>query len=139
MDNNAGPVLLYDGECGLCRALMRLLLRLDHRGKLRFSALQGRFAQATLRRLGLPAEDFDSLVFLPEAAGSEYHLKTDGVIAVLSLLGGFWRLLGAVFGVVPSSWRDAVYRGVAKVRYRLMGRRDAATHVDPRFADRFID
>lgn len=139
METPRGPVLLFDGECGLCRAVVRLLLRLDGGGQLRFAPLQGPFAQAALRRLGLPTEDFDSLVYLPKPDGDEYHLKTDGVIAVLRLLGGFWRVTGAVCGVVPASWRNAAYRGVAKVRYRLFGRRDPETEVDPRNADRFID
>jgi predicted DCC family thiol-disulfide oxidoreductase YuxK len=139
MESIAGPVLLYDGECGLCRAVVRLLLRLDHRGRLRFAPLQGAFAQTTLRRLGLPTEDFDSIVYLPTADGAEYRLKTDGVIGVLRLLGGFWGGAGAVFGVVPAGWRDAAYRGVAKVRYRIFGKRDLERPVDARHADRFID
>jgi predicted DCC family thiol-disulfide oxidoreductase YuxK len=138
METPNGPVLLYDGECGLCRAVVRLLLRLDGEGRLRFAPLQGPFAQTALRRLGLPTEDFDSLVYLPGPDGNDYRLKTDGVIAVLRLLGGFWRATGAVLDLVPSSWRDAAYRGVAKVRYPLFGRRDPETLVDPRKADRFI-
>jgi predicted DCC family thiol-disulfide oxidoreductase YuxK len=139
MKTIAAPVLLFDGECGLCRAVVRMLLRLDRRGRLRFAPLQGPFAQATLRRLGLPTEDFDSIVYLPVAEGAEYRLKTDGVIGVLRLLGGFWGAAGAVFGVVPAGWRNAAYRGVAKIRYRIFGKRDLERPVDTRHADRFID
>jgi predicted DCC family thiol-disulfide oxidoreductase YuxK len=139
METIAGPVLLYDGECGLCHVVVRLLLRLDCSGRLRFTKLQGAFAQATLRRLGLPTENFDSIVYLPEAGGAEYRLRTDGVIGVLRLLGGFWSGVGAAFAVVPSGWRDAAYLGVAKVRYRIFGKRDPARPVDTRHADRFID
>jgi hypothetical protein len=61
------------------------------------------------------------------------------VIGVLRLLGGFWSGIGAAFAVVPSGWRDAAYRGVAKVRYRIFGKRDPEHPVDARHADRFID
>lgn len=37
-DDARRPVLLYDGECGLCAAVVRLLLREDAAGRLRFSA-----------------------------------------------------------------------------------------------------
>jgi predicted DCC family thiol-disulfide oxidoreductase YuxK len=139
MKNTSGPVLLFDGECGLCRAVVRRLLRMDKGGRLRFAPLQGAFAQAALRRLGLPTEDFDSIVYLPAAHGAEYRLKTDGVIAVLRLLGGFWGGAGAASGAVPARWRDAAYRGVARIRYRLFGKRDLEHPVDSRHPDRFID
>jgi predicted DCC family thiol-disulfide oxidoreductase YuxK len=36
-----GPVLFFDGECGLCNRVVRLMLRLDRRGRLRYAPLQG--------------------------------------------------------------------------------------------------
>ena len=62
----AGPVLLFDDECGLCHRVVRLLLRLDPGARLRFAPLQGPGAQAFLRAHGLPAADFDSLAYLFE-------------------------------------------------------------------------
>src|SRR4051812_37486572 len=47
------PVLFFDGECGLCNRVVRLLLRLDTRGRLRFAPLQGPVAQDYLRAHGL--------------------------------------------------------------------------------------
>ena len=86
----AGSLLLFDGECGLCNAVVRFLLRRDVAGRLRFARLQGEVGQATLRRLGLPTEDFDSLVFLPDAGGDVVRLRTDGVAAVFRApIGGF--------------------------------------------------
>jgi predicted DCC family thiol-disulfide oxidoreductase YuxK len=139
MDNVRGPVLLYDGECGLCRALVRRLARADRRGALHYAPLQGAFAQTTLRRCGLPTEDFDSLVFLPEAEGGEFHLRTAGVIAALARLGGGWRLAARAMAVAPAGWRDVVYKGVARVRYRVFGRVDhrAGEPADPTRAERF--
>ena len=60
------PVLLYDGECGLCNRLVRLLLRSDRAGRLNYAPLQSEPAQAYLRAQGLPVTDFDSLVFVPD-------------------------------------------------------------------------
>jgi predicted DCC family thiol-disulfide oxidoreductase YuxK len=135
----SGPVLLYDGECGLCRATVRFLLRRDRPGVLRYAALQGRFAQATLRRLGLPTEDFDSLVFLPVADGAVYWLRTEGVLAVLRTLGGFWAMLARIGGRVPPAWRDAAYRVVARWRHRLTGHGGPAPENEPAAAGRFIE
>lgn len=118
------PVLLFDGECGLCNRIVRVLLRLDGGGRLRFAPLQGAVAQAYLRAQGLPTEDFDSLVFVPDwtrQTRGEFLLRTDGVIGALRTGGAGSRALAAVLAVFPSAWRDAAYRLVARWRYRIFG------------------
>lgn len=120
---SADPVLFYDGECGLCQRIVRVLLRLDRAGRLRYAPLQGPTAQAYLRTHGLPTEDFDSLVFVPawhRRDQPEYRLRTDGVIGALHAVGGFARVF-TVIAILPRSWRDAGYKAVARLRYRLFG------------------
>jgi len=60
------PVLLFDGECGLCHALVVFMLRRDRCGVLTFAPLQGRTAQAFLIQHGLKTADFDSLVYVAD-------------------------------------------------------------------------
>lgn len=126
------PVLLYDGECGLCNAVLRFLLREDVEAVLRFAPLQSRVGQDTLRRLKLPTTDFDSLVFLPDLVGQRYCLRTSGVCAVLDTLGGIWRVVGWV-KLVPPFLRNALYRVVARSRYRLFGVYQPTPWPDPRW------
>lgn len=136
----AGPVLLFDGECGLCHRMVRLLLRLDRAGRLRYAPLQGSAAQAYLRSHGLPTEDFDSLVFVPDWARRdrrEFLLRTDGVLAALRAVGGAGRAL-AVLRLVPRGWRDALYRGVARTRYRVFGPWRPRPLARPEWAARFL-
>lgn len=132
-------LLLYDGECGLCNAVVRFLVRCDRHGRLRFATLQGPAGQRVLRRLGLATRDFDSLVFLPEpaVAADEYQLRTDAVCAVLDRLGGGWRVV-AWLRVLPRGWRDAAYRLVARTRYRLFGEYRGPTPPVPEQAERFL-
>jgi len=121
---SAGPVLLFDGECGLCNRLVRVLLRQDRTGRLRFAPLQAPVAQAYLRAVGLPEKDFDSLVWVPDWARrdrADFRLRTDGVIAALRTVGGAARMIAAMLAVFPVSWRDAGYRVVARCRYRILG------------------
>jgi predicted DCC family thiol-disulfide oxidoreductase YuxK len=134
----AGPVLLYDGECGLCNRVVRRLLALDRDGKLRFAPLQGPSAQAYLRTHGLPTADFSTLVFVPDwpanAAGP--LLRTDGVIAALRAVGRPG--LASVLAVMPRGLRDAGYKFVARVRYRVFGPWRACPLPRPEWAARFI-
>lgn len=118
------PVLLFDGECGLCQACVRLLLRADRGGVLHFAPLQGAAAQAFLRRQDLPTEDFDTLIFVPDWRRREecgdYLMRTDAVLAACATAGGWIGAL-AELRVVPRPVRDAVYAGVARLRYRILG------------------
>lgn len=119
------PVLLFDGDCGLCQRLVRWLMRLDRAGRLRFAPLQGKTAQAYLRRHGLPTVDFDTLVFVPDWSRRErreFLVRTAGVIgAIRSLDRRSVRTLAAVLTVFPERCRDAAYRWVARGRHRIFG------------------
>ena len=84
------PVLLFDGECGLCQRIVRVLLRLDRAGRLRYAPLQGAAARDFLVRHGLPTADFDSLVFVPDWSQRDrpdFSRRTDGAIAALRTCG----------------------------------------------------
>ena len=47
------PVLLYDGECGLCNAVLRFLMREDSSGRLHYAPLQSPVARGYLQRHGM--------------------------------------------------------------------------------------
>ncbi len=136
-------MVLYDGTCGLCNRAVRFLLRIDRRGVLRFSTLQGGPGQAWLRAHGLPAGDFDSLVFVRDWDGAGnardggYALRTDAIVAALAACGGAGRAL-AWIRFFPRSWRDGAYRLVARLRYRLFGEWKPRPLPRPEWKDRFI-
>jgi len=135
-----GPVLLFDGECGLCQRLVRHLLRLDQRQILRFAPLQGPTAQGFLRGHGLPADAFETLVFVPDWArrdANDFALRTDGVIAALRAAGGIRR--AALLARCPQAWRDVAYRFVAQFRHRFFGPWRAGLRPRPEWAERFLD
>ena len=138
----SGPVLLFDGGCGLCQRIVRILLRIDRGGRLRYAPLQGPAAQGFLRATGLPTEDFDSLVFVPDWHGREgnvYLLRTDGVLAALRTVAGVARVCAGLLAVFPSKWRDAGYRLVARWRYRIFGEWRARPLARAEWAARFME
>lgn len=136
----AKPVLLYDGDCGLCNRLVRLLLRSDRAGRLHYAPLQGAAAQGYLRAQGLPTEDFDSLVFIPDwekPVQGAYLLRTDGALAAAAVVGGGWRMISWL-RVLPGGLRDFGYRLVARFRYALFGQYRPTPLPDPTWARRFL-
>ena len=113
-DASDGPILFYDGECGLCDRFVSRVLRADRRGVLRFAPLQGETARRRLPPLPPDRRDW-SVAYLDEEG---IHRRSDAVLRILRRLGGPWAVL-SLARFVPRPVRDAVYRHVAR-------RRDAA-------------
>lgn len=134
------PVLLFDGECGLCQRVVRRLLRSDRVGRLRFAPLQGAAAQDYLRARGLPTRDFESLVFVPDwnrPADLAPRLRTDGALAAAAVVGGGWRWL-TWLRVLPVWLRDPGYRLVGRVRFAVFGPARPGLLARPEWAERFL-
>ena len=141
-ETDCHPVLFFDGECGLCNRLVRLLLRLDRKTVLRFGPLQGPTAQQYLRTHNLPTADFDTLVYVPDwnrRAFPEFLVRTAGVIAALRATGGgFARALAAFIALFPAVIRDGGYRMIGRLRYRLFGPWRPRPLPCPEWASRFV-
>jgi len=135
------PVLLYDGECGLCNAVMRFMLRHDRHGLLCFAPLQGRTGQAFLQAQGMNTKDFDSLVFIENLTRGDtrFFLRTEGGLCALAEMGGGWRRVAILLRHVPLTWRDGVYRLVGRVRYRVFGSYRPTPLPNPEWARRILD
>lgn len=113
----APEVVFYDGQCGLCHRVVRFVLAEDRVGHaFRFAPLDSqafRTALSAAEREQLP----DSLVV--RLASGQILLKSAAVLHILHRLGGLWRVVGVVISVVPTSVRDYVYDGIARVRHSL--------------------
>jgi predicted DCC family thiol-disulfide oxidoreductase YuxK len=117
-------MLLYDGSCGLCHRSVRFVLSEDRSG-------------TAFRFEPLPEGDEKASVIVRTADGRTL-LRSDAVIHIVQRLGGYWRLFGIVFAVLPRVVRDAMYDGVARVRYRIFGRtKDACPLVPSDLRSRF--
>ena len=131
-----GPVLFYDGECGLCHGAVRFLMRRHGRHDFRFAPLQGE----SFREL-VPAEQAaalpDSLVV--RAADGSLAVRSDAMVAILLGLDGGWARLGRILRPLPRWLRDLPYRLVAKVRGLLFRKPEGLCPIPPpEQRDRFL-
>ena len=121
--------LFYDGHCALCHGTVKFVIKRDRTGTtFRFAPLQGETFQALVpveKRAELP----DSIVI--RTADGSLLARSDAVVRLLERLGGGWRILGAILAAIPRGLRDAVYDFVARIRYRVFGKRDDLCPIVP--------
>ena len=91
-----GPVLLYDGLCGLCDRTVQFALRADRRGVLRFAPLQGDFAAGLFDRHPTLRE-VDSLILVDSdgTGGERVRVRSDAALGLAEHLGGASAIAGA--------------------------------------------
>ena len=136
----SGPILFYDGVCGLCDRTVQFVLRHDRRGSFRFAALQSGSARRVLARHDRDPSRLDTMYLLLDPGMPTERLldRSDGILAVLEQLGGVWRLAAAA-RAVPRFLRDRAYDLVARHRYRWFGRRDHCALPPPDVRSRFLN
>ena len=113
-----GPVLLYDGTCGVCSQTVQWVLAHERSHSLRFAAIESAVG-SELRALAGVSADVDSVLWTELRDGRVHaDLRSSALLRVLGYVGGPWRLLSAL-RIVPAFLRDAGYRAFAKRRYRI--------------------
>ena len=132
-------LLLYDGVCGLCNHLVDFVVRHDRSEVFHFAPIQSPIGSDIMRRHGGDPDDLNTVAVLLDYQTDPVYLERgDAVVALLTSLGGRWRL--AVIGkVFPRSFRDWVYSQVALRRYRRFGLLEACALPTPGIRSRFVD
>ncbi len=128
------PLVLYDGECGLCDRSVQFILKNDSAGTFRFATLQGEAGAKYLEKAGLPA-DYVGSVLLVDDAG--VHSHSTAALRIMRRLDAPARWM-AVGRFVPRVLRDSVYNFIARHRYRWFGKADACRLPSPDESARFL-
>ncbi len=122
-------MLFYDGHCALCHGAVKFVLKRDRSGAaFRFAPLQGETFAARVpesTRRNLP----DSVVVL--TAEGALLVRSDAFAHILVRMGGRWKLLGRALRAIPRPLRDVVYNFVARIRYRVFGKRTDVCPIVP--------
>lgn len=134
-------LVFYDGVCGLCGRFVQFLLARDPAGRIRFAPLQGDLARRELTPLGHDPADLDSVFVIADwqTPGQHVLARSRAVRYAVSRLGGPWGVAAGAARLVPPALADAVYRIIARRRYRLFGRFDACPLPPPEWRSRFLD
>lgn len=128
------PIIVFDGHCVLCSGWANFVLKHDKRRAYRLLAAQTPVGQALYAHYGLGGDDYQSNLLIQSG---QVFIKSEGSIRMAEGLGWPWRI-AAGFRLLPLTWRDWLYEGVARNRIRWFGRREVCYLPALEDADRFV-
>jgi predicted DCC family thiol-disulfide oxidoreductase YuxK len=129
------PVILFDGVCNYCNAIVNWVLRLDRKGVFRFATLQSEHGQALLREHGLPPDNLDSVVLVENGKA---YTKSDATLRIAHHLP-WWLQEARLLWIVPRPFRDAIYDTIARNRYRWFGKKESCMIPTAEQRGRFLE
>ena len=128
------PILLFDGHCNLCNAWVNFIVKRDSSSTIRFASLQSPAGRRMLEEHKIDSNYIDSLVLFEE---DKVSVSSTAALRILSYLDGWERHL-IYLTILPRTFRDLVYRFVAKNRYRWFGRREQCMVPTVKLSKRFL-
>ncbi len=131
----ARPIILFDGECNLCAAAVRFIIRRDPGARFLFAALQSPIGERLLADYALQDLQTETMVLI---ARDKAYLRSDAALEISRDLSGAWPAL-ALLRYLPRRLRDAGYRWIAAERRRWFGRSDFCLLPSPELRRRFLD
>jgi predicted DCC family thiol-disulfide oxidoreductase YuxK len=137
MEPNPGPILFFDGVCGLCNGVVRWVYRHDPSGKVRFAQIQAGSARMILKSQGVSDSELDALETVYVLSEGRLYRRSAAVLKILSVLPSPWSA-GVVLRVIPPGILDLFYRFVSRIRYSIFGRSEHCKIPDEGIRSRFI-
>lgn len=116
--NHHRPVIIYDGVCNLCHGFIRFVLKNEKQPLIEFVAWQ-HLEDPLKSELERDALNNSTVVFLEKG---KLYFYSSAALKVCNYLKFPFNLLQA-FYIFPSFLRNAVYRRVARNRYRWFGKK----------------
>ncbi|MNP22045.1 hypothetical protein D3C76_1146930 [compost metagenome] len=127
-------IVLIDGVCHLCQGVVRFIIPRDPDAKFLFAPLQNEIAAKLMKESGLQPGQLNTVILLENGV---YYTESAAVLRIARKLRFPWPAT-YVFILVPRPLRNALYRYVAKNRYRWFGRDEQCMLPTPEIKRRFL-
>lgn len=132
--DDAGIVLVMDGDCALCSGAARRIARWDSAERVKIATAQSELGASLLEHYGFSPRDPSSWLMLEQgrARGS-----LDAIVAFFPRLR-WWLWPMRVLRLLPRGLQDALYGLLARNRYRIAGKGDLCALPDAALRKRLI-
>lgn len=119
MEEKTKAILIIDGYCYVCNALVSFINRKDRNNRFYFTHLQSEFASKNSDVQKYIQKGIDSVILI--TPDNKSYIYSDAVIESFKLLGTPYSWL-TYSRIIPQCLRDLIYRGFGKIRY-MFGRK----------------
>src|SRR5687767_14888709 len=108
------PVILFDGVCNYCNAMVNFVIRRDKKKLFRFAALQSAAGEKILQQYHLSSNSPASFLLID---GDNVYDRSSAALKLYNRLPWYWKWtqLGWIF---PRFLRDGIYNIIARNRYK---------------------
>ena len=131
---NEKPVILFDGVCNFCNAIVNFVIRQDKKNVFLFAALQSESGKKLLEKYHINSQPSDSFVVI---TNGKAYIKSKATLKLYNKLPWYWKWT-QIFWVIPNFIRDAVYDLIAKNRYKWFGKKEECMIPSPEVRGRFL-
>ncbi len=134
-------LILYDGICGLCNRLNRLVLSRDRHEVFRFASIQSACGHSLLKQFGRNSHDLDTLYVISDYQSDAPVLmeRARAVLFIQGFLGMPFKWISVLLDFLPDRLLNTAYGFVARHRYHILGRHERCLLPDAKHKSRFID
>jgi predicted DCC family thiol-disulfide oxidoreductase YuxK len=127
-------LVLFDGVCNFCNGSVNFIIRHDKQKRYLFVPLQEPLGKKLLTAYQLPEDYLDSLILL---SNDRAYSHSTAALRIGEGLGGWWKGL-RLLRMIPAFLRDAVYKIIARNRYRWFGKKESCMLPSADVRERFL-
>ena len=128
------PIVLFDGVCNYCNAMVNFAIRNDTKAILKFAPLQSQAGGRLKEEFKIPAE-IESVIFIDH---DNLYTHSDAAIRIAKYLRWPAKVLYAL-KIIPKFIRQPFYKWVARHRYKWFGKKENCMVPTPDVKARFLD
>ena len=128
-------IILFDGVCNLCNGAITFIIKRDKNDVFRYAPLQSKVGKNLAAKHKIDLDKVDSIILVTDQSAVA---KSTAALRIAKHLSGGWPLL-AVFFILPTFLRNAVYDFIARNRYKWFGKKDACMIPTPELKSKFLD
>ncbi|HMZ46530.1 MAG TPA: thiol-disulfide oxidoreductase DCC family protein [Chitinophagaceae bacterium] len=119
MNNLPKTIIMFDGVCNYCNKMVNFCIKHDKKKKLHYTSLQSNTGMSLISYYNIP-KSIDSIILIDE---SKVYYYSDAALKIARHLNPPIRFI-YIFKFIPTFLRDALYKWVAKNRYKWFGKKD---------------
>ena len=118
MADPAKYIVLFDGVCNYCNAMVNFAIRHDKKAILKFAPLQSEAGKRLKEKYKIP-DEIDSVIFIDNNIA---YTHSDAAIRIAKHMEWPAKLLYGLI-IIPKFIRQPIYKWIAGNRYRWFGKK----------------